>query len=246
VVTDTASDDVRLGRYREALILADQGIAAVPNNPWAHYNRAIALGRLGRTDESVEAYRTAERHFGGNRIGQAISLYGRAQTLANAGQCGDAKKAFGEYINFVTPFDPGGAANAREVAENCRPLHDEALGQVYALLTEGRYGEALKVSDRVSKIWRSTGWFEYGTAIALGGVGRTDDAVAAFRRAELQFTEDPHQRAIMVYNRARVLDLAGRCDEARRGYDEYTQMVRASSPSDAGMASAAARRCVPK
>jgi tetratricopeptide (TPR) repeat protein len=242
VVTDTASDDVRFGRYREALILADQGIAAVPDNPWAHYNRAIALGRLGRTDESVEAYRTAERHFGGNRTGQAISMYGRAQTLANAGECEDAKKEFGQYITFVTPFDPGGAANARAVAENCRPLHDEALGQVYQLLTEGRYGEALKVSDRVSKSWRTTGWFEYGTAIALGGVGRTDDAVAAFRRAELQFADDPHQHAITVFNRARVLDMAGRCDEARQAYDEYAGMARA----DAGMATAMARRCKPR
>lgn len=47
------------GRFEEAVARAVEEIAAMPDDPEAHFNRAQALAGLGRWEEAVGAYETA-------------------------------------------------------------------------------------------------------------------------------------------------------------------------------------------
>jgi tetratricopeptide (TPR) repeat protein len=108
------------GNSQEALRLADQAVAADVTNPWAHYDRAAALGQLGQTDRAVTAFRTAEQRFSpSDRWARSIAIYGRAHALDQARRCGDAKSAFAEYASFVEKDDPRSAALARDYAQQC-------------------------------------------------------------------------------------------------------------------------------
>lgn len=106
----------------QALKMADQAIAADAENPWAHYDRAAALADLGRVDDAVAEFKVAQRSFSdADAWGRSIAIYGRANTLAQAGRCSEAQPAFEEYAVFVERSDPKGAEMARGYAKNCRP-----------------------------------------------------------------------------------------------------------------------------
>jgi hypothetical protein len=81
--------------------------------------------------------------------------------------------------------------------------------------------------------------------VAFTGLGRTDEAVEVFRRAEARFGEtgDETARAVSMWGRARALSLAGRCPEARKTYEEYQDAVRLSDPRGAEMAARYAGEC---
>lgn len=240
-----AASDASVGRYRAALALADQAVANAPDNAWAHYGRAVALRHLGDVDAAVDSYLDAEQRFGSNRTGKAVSMYGRARALADVGRCEEAKKGFTQFASFVESFDAKAAADARAIASDCRPTADPALGAFYDRIDKGRFAEALRAGEGVSKAGREDGFYDYARGVALAGVGNVDEAVNAFTQAEDRFGNDRRNRSIAIYGRARALDNAGRCDEARRAYQEYADLVRATSPSDAGLATSAARMCRP-
>jgi tetratricopeptide (TPR) repeat protein len=104
-----------------AAMLAAQALAKDPLNPWAHYRRAAALSDLQRTDEAVAEYKAAEKAFAGvDERGQSLAIYGRANTLAQAGRCPDAQAVFEQYAKFVEKKDAKGAALARSMAQSCR------------------------------------------------------------------------------------------------------------------------------
>jgi hypothetical protein len=103
-----------------ALRMADQAIAADPQNPWSHYDRAAALSELGRVDEAVAQYDVAQRSFSTQDAwGKSISMYGKANALARAGRCAEAKTAFETYATYVERADPGSAGMARRYAADC-------------------------------------------------------------------------------------------------------------------------------
>ena len=54
-------------------------------------------------------------------MGESIAVFGRAHTLAAAGRCDEAKKAFGEYISLVQG-DADATALAQRYSQDCRPL----------------------------------------------------------------------------------------------------------------------------
>jgi hypothetical protein len=85
----------------------------------------------------------------------------------------------------------------------------------------------------------------YERGAALAGVGRIDEAVAAFDRAELLFTQtdDDVDRATAIWGRAHALAGSGRCSEARRAYGEYRVLVRPRDPTAAEMATRHAAAC---
>jgi hypothetical protein len=66
--------------------------------------------------------------------------------------------------------------------------------------------------------------------------------VNAFSRAEALYRDDPH-RKLAIYGRARALDLAGRCEDARTTYAEYAAFVQARDPASAAMALKYAHAC---
>ncbi|HXU83469.1 MAG TPA: hypothetical protein VN914_18885 [Polyangia bacterium] len=108
------------GAPAQAAILAEQALGKDGMNPWAHYRRAAALSDLHRTDEAVAEYKVAEQAFAGvDERGQSLALYGRANTLAQAGRCGEAQPVFEQYARLVEKKDAKGAAQAREMASGC-------------------------------------------------------------------------------------------------------------------------------
>jgi tetratricopeptide (TPR) repeat protein len=105
-----------------ALKMADQAIAADPQNPWSHYDRAAALSDLGRTDEAVAQYEVAQRSFSTQDAwGKSIAMYGKANALSRVGRCDEAKPAYEAYASFVERSDPGAAGLARRYAADCQP-----------------------------------------------------------------------------------------------------------------------------
>src|SRR5262252_8861354 len=62
-LTSQAASAEMKGEARAALRLADQALAADARNPWATYDRASALARLGVVDEAVKSFRLAEQQF---------------------------------------------------------------------------------------------------------------------------------------------------------------------------------------
>jgi hypothetical protein len=115
-----AANALAAGRTAEAAVLAEQATSGDGLNPWGHYRRAAALSDLHRTDEAIEEFKLAEQAFSAvDARGQSLALYGRANTLAQAGRCKDARPVFEEYAKLVEPKDPTSAAQARTYARDC-------------------------------------------------------------------------------------------------------------------------------
>ena len=110
------------GQPANALTLADKAIASDARNPWGHYDRAAALADLGRVDEAVAEYKVAQQTFSdADAWGRSLTMYGRANVLAQAGRCPEARAAYEEYATFVERTDPHGADLARRYAQECKP-----------------------------------------------------------------------------------------------------------------------------
>jgi tetratricopeptide (TPR) repeat protein len=102
-----------------ALKLAEQAIALAADDPWAHYDRAVALGGLGRVDEAVSEYRQAQARFGDDEWGKSIAIYGRAHLLAEHRRCEEAEAGYEEYASFVGKDAPKEAEMALAHASDC-------------------------------------------------------------------------------------------------------------------------------
>jgi tetratricopeptide (TPR) repeat protein len=114
------------GDPAEAAVLAGQALKKDGMNPWAHYRRAAALSDLHRTDEAVAEYKVAEQAFGGvDERGRSLAMYGRANTLAQAGRCAEAQPVFEQYARLVENKDSKGAAQARANASACHEASPE-------------------------------------------------------------------------------------------------------------------------
>jgi len=85
-------------------------------------------------------------------------------------------------------------------------------------------------------------------ANAFVGLGRTDEAVVAFRAAEARFARanDPEGQAVAIWGRARALAEAGRCAEARSAYADYEAAVRLTDPRATEMAAVYSDACTGK
>jgi tetratricopeptide (TPR) repeat protein len=122
VLAGSSAEALVAGKPVVALQMADQAIAADPQNPWSHYDRAAALSDLGRTDEAVAQYEVAQRSFSTQDAwGKSIAMYGKANALSRVGRCDEAKPAYEAYASFVERSDPGAAGLARRYAADCQP-----------------------------------------------------------------------------------------------------------------------------
>ena len=109
------------GNATEGLKLAEAAIEADPKDPWAYYDRAVALASLNRTDGAVLSFAEAEKYFAdqGEPWGKSIALYGEAHALSRAGRCDQAQSAFERYASYVDQVDAASAAMARRYAREC-------------------------------------------------------------------------------------------------------------------------------
>jgi tetratricopeptide (TPR) repeat protein len=253
---EAAAESASSGASARSLDFAARAVAADPSNPWAHYDRGVALHDLGRTDAAIAAYRAAEQRFGnGGQWGKSIAIYGRARALDDVGRCAEARAAYSEYADFVRSFDPRAAEMATTYARQCREAQT-AVGDMNSsvatsLIIGGNYAGALQAVDAATRANENAAspWLEYDRAIALAKLGRTDEAVQAFARVERQMAGSSASNSrwvhsIAIYGRAHALADARRCTEARKVYEEYAAFVRPTQPKDADMALAIAKNCI--
>lgn len=245
----SSTRSLRSGEWQNALELADRSVAFEPSNAWAHYDRAVALQHLMRTNDAIAAYRLAHALFPGSDVrGRSVALYGVARALDDAGRCTDAAAAYVQFATFVERSDPAAATMARGYARECGEAHlrgdDVIASEISSDVVDGHYDRALRRSD-VGAVLTAPGdgpsspWVDYNRGVALSELGRTDDAVRAFASAESAFTaaardgaRSPNQTksdrwgvSIAVYGRARALDNAGRCAEAAKAYRAYAALA---------------------
>jgi tetratricopeptide (TPR) repeat protein len=246
---------IKSGEWANALELADRSVAFEPSNAWAHYDRAVALQHLMRTNDAIAAYRLAHSLFPGSDLrGRSVALYGVARALDDSGRCTDAATAYGQFATFVERSDPAAATMARGYARECGQAHlrggDATASEMSSAVVDGDYARALRRADVAGTLTSdeepSSPWVDYNRGVALSELGRTDEAVRAFASAESAFgaskgTNDRWRTSIAVYGRARALDNAGRCAEAAKAYREYAAL--APGRDQAAVALATSKKC---
>ena len=217
---------------------------------WRHYNEGKRLVDSGRTGEAVIEYGRAEDAFGDKYlVERSMAIYGRARALDLAGRCAEAYDAYHKYADFVSVSDPQSAKAAVSVAETCQqvPADDAALTGVTVALRENDYERALALVERIQPTSRlSDAWRSYDLGVALTGLRRTSEALAAFETAEQRFDqagESARGAPLVQWSKARAFSEAGRCDDARRSYSAFARLVRPSDPKSADMAVDAAKDC---
>lgn len=179
---------------------------------------------------------------------KARALYGRARTLEMAGRCPEARRAYWEYAALVRTSDPAGAEMALRYAGLCRahaqvdPRNTAAVDALFA----HDYAKVLALTERPAEP-QTAAWLDLDRASAFVALQRTDEAVFTYRRAAQRFAEvgDAAGRDQALWGAAHALDVAGRCSEAKRAYDEYARFVRPIDPFAAQMAATYAGRCRP-
>ncbi len=152
----------------------------------------------------------------------------------------------------LTAAAPPPAAQAPEskVVAPPREAFDPGLSAVVMAVALHRDTQAVAVADRILALspepspWLA--WIEYYRAVALTDLRQTDAAVGAYEKAAARFAEhgaNAWGRSIALYGKARALNDAYRCVEARKAYADYADFVRAKHPHDAAMAVAHAGDC---
>lgn len=131
-------------------------------------------------------------------------------------------------------------ASRLAAARNARPVDRD---DVTRALRVKNYSEALSLTDRAAAKRPVPAWVYYERGIALRHLGRTDEAVQAFKAAETGWNGYPEGKSIAMYGRARALDSSGRCEEAKVAYLEYAAFVRAHEPKSADLAESYSRAC---
>ena len=225
-----------------ALAAADRDTSMTPDEPWAHYDRAVVLAEVGRTSDALKEFVAAESHFAGRSAwGEAVCIYGRAHALASVGQCSAAKVVFAQYAAFVRGAAPEKADMALRYADDCVPSRTiDPAERIASAVVAGDYSGALALAPA-----GDSAWLDYDRAVALGALRRTDEAVASYRSAERAFGDDQRgNRSLAIYGRAEVLAGAARCSEAKQAFAEYATLVRSANPHDAQIALIHADECL--
>jgi Flp pilus assembly protein TadD len=178
------------GRTADALPEYRRALAANPSNAKAHNNLALVLIELGQLDE-------AAKHFAAS-----LESEPKAEIYSDLGftlaQLGRSAEALENY------------KKALELDANCASAH---INLAVTLVQSGNFAEA-ESHYRRALSGRSTAETHNGLGYVIGRQGRTDEAVAEFRKAiEL----DP-KYAPACNNLAEVLVRQGKLEEAESYY----------------------------
>jgi Flp pilus assembly protein TadD len=108
------------GNAQYAVSLADRAIRADPKDPWAYYDKGMALAQLGEVNGAVAALFAAQQHFApADSRGRSVAVFGRAHVLAQAGRCDEAEAAYREYMTLVRGHTED-VARAQRYINDCR------------------------------------------------------------------------------------------------------------------------------
>lgn len=189
------------GRPAEAVAEYEEALAANKDHAKAHNNLGLALVELGRLDEAASHFRTS------------LALEPKAEIWSDLGftmaQLGRGDEALADYAKALA-LDP-----------HCASAH---FNLAVASLQSGRLPEA-ESHYREALPGRPTAETHNGLGYVLEREGRTDDAIAEFRKA---IDLDP--KFTPAYNNvAEALVREGKLDEAAA----YYQRSLAEKPSPA-------------
>ena len=189
------------GRSAEAVAEFERALRADPNHVKTHNNLALALVDLGRLEEAAGHFETSLR------------LEPKAEIYSDLGfvmaQLGKPEEALADY------------KKALELDPNCASAH---FNLAVAFVQEGAFGEA-ESHYRQALPGRPTAETHNGLGFVLARQGRTDEAIAEFRKA---IDVDPHFTP--AYNNlAGTLAKQGKLEEAA----DYYRRSLAETPSAA-------------
>jgi len=152
---------------------------------------------------------------------------------------------------FASSTAAGGSAQLKPRAQIGAQSH--ALVRASAQITRSIQSElsddhqqALVAADQAVRADPSDPWAYYVLGDALVSMGRTDDAIAAFRDAERRFGDsDQWGTSLAIWGQANALDQVGRCKDAAAAYERYAAFAERRDPAGAQLARAQAKQCVP-
>jgi len=189
------------GRSAEAVAEYERALKADPKNVKSHNNLALALVELGRLDEAAAHYRAS------------LELEPKAEIYSDLGftmaRLGHPEEARADYLKALE-LDPSSASAHFNLA-----ISDAQIG-AYAD-AESHFRQALP--------GRPTAETHNGLGYVIGRQGRTDDAVAEFRKA----VEIDPKYTPAYNNLAQALAGQGKLEEAER----YYRLSLAEKPSAA-------------
>jgi tetratricopeptide (TPR) repeat protein len=151
-----ADDKEKTARYEALAKLADEAIAALPNEANSHYRRAFALGRYSQT---ISITKALAQGIGG-KVKDALDT-----TLKLAPKHAEARTALGVYHAEIV---------------------GKVGGMLAKLTYGASAGEAEKQLKEAQKLTPDSpiAWVEYGNALLLlYGEKREDDVAAAYAKA---------------------------------------------------------------
>jgi tetratricopeptide (TPR) repeat protein len=227
------------GEPEVALQHFDTAVEAFPDFGAAHYGRALALRRLGRTDEAGEALQRQQQCLPcwpptGDSVAESLAqvredagaVLQRGIALARDGQHGPAIQAheralaldpgLGQArVNLITLYGRAGewaraAAAYQEALRGDTHLAEAHANYAQVLLAERRAADAVPIFRRALEANPADGHAWNGLGLALETTGDTAAASSAYQRA---VTHAPTFRGAR-FNYARTLVAAGRLDQA--------------------------------
>ena len=136
---------MKLGKNEEALANYKKAIELDPNNPSLFTNMGVVLSKLGKTDESQEAFKKSAAL---NPAGAAQSFYNLGVTLTNSGKTAEAADAFKQSIaadsNFAESYYALGMALSGK--QETIPAAIEALKKYIAI---GKKPDQVEVAKQI-------------------------------------------------------------------------------------------------
>jgi serine/threonine protein kinase/tetratricopeptide (TPR) repeat protein len=182
----------------EAVPYLTAAVALRPDSPGAYLNLGVALGKQGKVDDAIAAYRRALELAPRS----ALAYYNLGNALSRQGKLHDAIAAFRQAL----VLDPKYAA-----------AHG-GLGE--ALSKQGKLDDAIAAYRRALELDPEDALAHYILGNALTKQGKLDDAIAAFRRA---LEKDP-KYAWASYNLGNALMKQGQLDDALTAYREAIRL----------------------
>src|SRR5436190_13463037 len=194
------------GALGDAEVMWRKAVAKDPNEPMLSYNLGLVARRLGHLDEAARRFRDTVRRAPAH-VEARLAL---ASIHMDQGRFAAAERELGEFVSNVDQAIQKGGPGA----EGLKPLQARARNMLgHALYRMGHYGPAIEVLDMAlvdaGDEAARRGQILGDRALALGGLGHHDEAIAEAGRALKLAPQNPslnHVLGFTLYYAGRVSD----------------------------------------